>query len=89
MTPRLVEQNQSVAEQQVILDISPWSEKVNTGGQLETRSAQSTIKINLGEWMELGGSDENSHSSTNGNLATIRQTNQNKLHILVKVDKAN
>jgi hypothetical protein len=88
VTPRLVEQNPGLAEQQVILDISPWSEKLNTGGQLETQNAQSTIRLNLGEWVELGGIDENSHSSTNGNLATIRQTNQNKLHILVKVDKA-
>ena len=81
VTPRL-------AEQQVILAVSPWSETVNTRGQLETRNAQSTIKINLGEWVELGGIDENSHSSANGNLSTIRQTNQNRLHILVKVDKA-
>jgi type II secretory pathway component GspD/PulD (secretin) len=88
VTPRLVEKNPSLPKQQVILEVSPWSEKVNTRGQLETRDAQSTIKINLGEWVELGGGDENSHSSTNGTLATIRQTNQNKLHILVKVDKA-
>ena len=89
MTPRLVEQNPSLAEQQVILDVSPWSDNFNVQGQLETRNAQSTIKVNLGEWVELGESDENSHSSINGNLATIRQTNQNKVHILVKVDKAN
>jgi len=88
VTPRLIEQNPSLAKQQVILDVSPWSEKVNTKGRLETRNAQSTIKINLGEWVELGGSDENSHNSTNGNLVTIRQTNQNRVHILVKVDKA-
>ena len=88
VTPRLVEENPSLAEQQVILDVSPWSEKVNTRGQLQTRNAQSTIKIKLGEWVELGGIDENSHSSAIVNLATIRQTNQNRLHILVKVDKA-
>lgn len=89
VTPRLVEENPGLPKQQVILDVSPWSEKVNTRGQLETRNAQSTIRINLGEWVELGGSDENSHSSTSRNLATIRQTNQNQVHILVKVDKAN
>jgi hypothetical protein len=88
VTPRLVEENLSNAEQQVTLDISPWSEKVNTSGQLEARNAYSTIKINLGEWVELGGIDENSHSSSIGNHATIRQTNPNKLHILIKVDKA-
>jgi hypothetical protein len=88
VTPRLVEENPSLAEQQVILDVSPWSEKVDTRGQLETRNAQSTIKINLDEWGELGDIDENTYNGKNGNLATIRQTNQNKLHILVKVDKA-
>lgn len=81
VTPRLV-------EQQVILDVSPWSDNYNAQGQVETRNAQSTIKVNLGEWVELGGSDQNSHSSSNGTLATIRQTNQNKVRILVKVDKA-
>ena len=88
VTPRLIEKNPSLEKQQVILEVSPWSENVTTNGQIETRNAQSTIKINLGEWVELGGSDENTRSSTNGNLATIRQTNQNRVHILVKVDKA-
>ncbi len=89
VTPKLVEANPRSAKQQVILDVSPWSEKLNTSGQLETRNAQSTLKINLGEWVELGGSNEDSHSSSNGNLVTVHQTNQNNLHILVKVDKAN
>jgi hypothetical protein len=88
VTPRLIEKNPGLETQQVILEVSPWSENVTTNGQIETRNAQSTIKINLGEWVELGGSDENTRSSTNGNLATIRQTNQNRVHILVKVDKA-
>lgn len=88
VTPRLIEQNPSLEKQQVILEVSPWSEKVNTRGQLVNQNAQATIKINLGEWVELGGSDESSYSETNGKHATIRQTNQNKLHILVKVDKA-
>jgi len=88
VTPRLIEQNPSLEKQQVILEILPWSENVNTNGQIETRNAQSTIKINLGEWVELGGSDENIRRSTNGNRAILRQTNQNSVHILVKVDKA-
>jgi type II secretory pathway component GspD/PulD (secretin) len=88
VTPRLIEQNPSLEKKQVILEVSPWSENVTKNGQIKTRNAQSTIKLNLGEWVELGGSDENTRSSTNGNLATIRQTNQNRVHILVKVDKA-
>jgi type II secretory pathway component GspD/PulD (secretin) len=77
-----------LAGQQALLDVSPWSDKANARGQLETQGAQSTIKINLGEWVELGGIDETSQNSTNGNLATIRQTRENRLRILVKVDKA-
>lgn len=86
--PRLIEKNPGLETQQVILEVSPWSENVTTNGQIETRNAQSTIKVNLGEWVELGGSVENSRSSTIGNRATLRQTNQNRVHILVKVDKA-
>ena len=88
VTPRLTEQHPISGEQQVILDVSPWSDNVNVQGQIESQNVQSTIKINLGQWVELGGIDEESHSSANGNLATIRQTNQNRAHILVKVDKA-
>ena len=80
VTPRL-------AGQQVILDVSPWSDRMNTRGQIQTQDAQSTIRINLGEWVELGGIGENSNSSSTGNLSTIRQTSKNQLHILVKVDK--
>jgi hypothetical protein len=80
VTPRL-------AGRQVILDVSPWSDKINRRGQIQTHDAQSTITINLGEWVELGGIGENSNSSTNRTLSTIRQTSKNQLHILVKVDQ--
>lgn len=80
VTPRL-------AGQQVILDVAPWSDRMNTQGQIKTQDAQSTVRINLGEWIELGGIGENSNNSTNRTLSTIRQTNKNQLHILVKVDK--
>jgi type II secretory pathway component GspD/PulD (secretin) len=81
VTPRL-------AGQQAILDVTPWSDKANAGGRLETQSAQSTLRINLGEWIELGAIDEASQQSTNGNFANNRQINQNRLRILVKVNKA-
>ena len=81
VTPRL-------AGQQAILDVSPWSDNANARGQIDTQSAQSTLKVNLGEWVELGGIDETSQNSTNGNLANTRQTGENRLRILVKVDKA-
>lgn len=80
VTPRL-------AGQQVILSVSPWSDKMNGRGQIETQNAQSTIRINLGEWVELGGVGENSNSSSNSALVNTRQIDKSQMHILVKVDR--
>lgn len=73
--------------QQVILSVSPWSDKMNGRGQIETRNAQSTIRVNLGEWVELGGVGENSSGSSNGALVNTRQVGESRMHILVKVDR--
>ncbi|MFZ2405872.1 MAG: hypothetical protein WAW41_12090, partial [Methylobacter sp.] len=76
-----------LAGQQVILSVAPWSDKMNGRGQIETQNAQSTIRVNLGEWVELGGSGENSSSSSNGALVNTRQIDKSQMHILVKVDR--
>ena len=80
VTPRL-------AGDQVILEVSPWSDTMNGQGQLETQGAHSTLSINLGEWIELGGVNETNDSSGYGTLSRTRQTRKNQLHILIKVDK--
>lgn len=82
VTPRL-------AGQQVILSVTPWSDRMNGQGQIETRNAQSTIRINLGEWVELGGVGESSYSNTNSALVNTRQSDKSQMHILVKVDRVN
>lgn len=76
-----------LAGQQVILSVSPWSDKMNGRGQIETQNAQSTIRINLGEWVELGGVGENTSRSTNSALVNTRQIDKSQMHILVKVDR--
>jgi len=76
-----------LAGQQVILSVSPWSDKMNGRGQIETRNAQSTLRMNLGEWVELGGVGESSSSSTSGALVNTRETGKGRMHILVKVDR--
>lgn len=81
VTPRL-------AGDQVILEVSPWSDRMDARGQLQTQGAQSTLRVKLGEWVELGGIDESADSSSYGTLSRTRQTRQSQLHILVKVDKA-
>ncbi|WP_333873819.1 hypothetical protein [Methylobacter sp.] len=80
VTPRL-------AGQQVILSVSPWSDKMNGRGQISTQNAQSTIRINLGEWVELGGAGEISNSRTNSKVINTRQADKSHMHILVKVDR--
>ncbi len=47
VTPRLV-------GQQVELDVAPWSDRFNNQGQIETQGANTTIRVNLGEWVDLG-----------------------------------
>jgi len=76
-----------LAGEQVILSVSPWSDKMNGRGQIESRDAQSTLRMNLGEWVELGGVGESSSSSTSGALVNTRETGKGRMHILVKVDR--
>ncbi|MDP2904281.1 MAG: hypothetical protein Q8N96_14440 [Methylovulum sp.] len=79
VTPRL-------AGQEVILDITPWSDNMNAKGQIETQGTQTKIKVNPGEWVELGAASE--HDQSNTRSAHTWQTGESSLHILVKVDKA-
>ncbi len=82
VTPRLV-------GQQVTLDVSPWSDRFNGQGQIQTQQADTSIRANLGEWIEIGGVEENGQSYGNGLFSSNRQSAQNNLRILVKVDLVN
>ena len=82
VTPRLV-------GQQVMLDVSPWSDNINSQGQFQTQGANTSIRANLGEWVEIGGVDESGQNSGNTPFAYNRQSGQNNLRILVKVDVVN
>jgi type II secretory pathway component GspD/PulD (secretin) len=75
-----------LAGDQVILSVSPWSDRMNGRGQIETQNAQSTIRMNLGEWVELGGIGENT-SSYNSAQVNTRYAGKSQMHILVKVDR--
>jgi type II secretory pathway component GspD/PulD (secretin) len=82
VTPRLV-------GQQVEIDVSPWSDRFTGHGQIQTQEAQTTLRVNLGEWVDLGGVDESGQSSGNTPFSYNRQSSLNNLHILVKVDVVN
>lgn len=80
VTPRLT-------GNQVTMRISPWSDRVNNRGRIDTQGANTTIRVNLGEWVEIGGVDEHSQSSSSGILSRSYSTDNNNLRILIKVEK--
>lgn len=81
VTPRLV-------GQQVVLDVAPWSDRFRQNGQLETQSAQTSIRANLGEWVEIAGNVDDENSQGSGFDSFNHASRHNRLRILVKVETA-
>jgi type II secretory pathway component GspD/PulD (secretin) len=82
VTPRLV-------GKEVLLDVSPWSDNINAQGQFQTQEANTSIRVKLGEWVDLGGVDESGQSNGNSTFGYNHQSGRNNMHILVKVDVVN
>ena len=80
VTPRL-------SGSQVTLDVAPWSDQMNNNGELSTQSGHTTIRVNLGQWVEIGGVDQHSQQSSNGTLSHAYSTANQNTKILIKVDK--
>jgi type II secretory pathway component GspD/PulD (secretin) len=74
---------------QVTLDITPWSDKINNMGIIETQEANTTLRINLGEWVEIGGITEINQMSRNKSLSHSYSTANKTMRIIIKVDKSN
>ncbi|MDQ7089293.1 MAG: type II and III secretion system protein [Methylococcales bacterium] len=73
--------------EQVLLEISPWSERLHTNTDIKTHQAKTTLKTRLGEWIEIGAVNQQQHSEKEG-LLSHQQSHQTKnLRILVKVEK--
>lgn len=81
VTPRL-------SGKQVILEVTPWSDKMNRNGVLSSQSGHTTIRVNLGEWIEIGGIEQQSQHNTNRVLSHAYSTNNKSMKILIKVEKA-
>ena len=80
VTPRL-------SGKQVTIEITPWSDNMNNSGQLNTQSEHTTTRVNLGEWVEIGGIEESRQSSANSLLSHHYSTSNNNMRIMIKVDK--
>lgn len=82
VTPRLSGSNE------VIIDIAPWSDRFVNSQGLETQNVQTSLRIKLGEWVELAGSGLNQQTNSNGFNGMNYQTNTRDVHILLKVELA-
>ncbi len=80
VTPRL-------SGDQVTLEITPWSDHLNNRGSIDSHGANTTIRVRLGEWVEIGGISENSQTTINGTLSHAYSTANNNLRLLIKVEK--
>lgn len=81
VTPRLT-------GDQVTLDIEPWSDSFQRNGNIATQSAHTSLRANLGEWVEIAGNAETEQSSGTGFNTFNHASRQNNLRILIKVDRA-
>ncbi len=73
---------------QVRLEISPWSSKLSPrgGNIIDTSSAKTTLTVKLGEWVELGGVDEEENRDSSGILSRHRSTRKSENKIFIRVE---
>ena len=83
VTPRL-------AGDTVTLDISPWSSRMGRrgDGSIDTQSAQTTVRIGLGEWIELGGQEDSRSMGQTGLYGHQYSTRAETNRIFIRVDES-
>ena len=74
---------------QVTLEIAPHRERENPAGsgRIETQGLHTTVSGRLGEWLTIGGVEENNQQHSSGLLHYGSAQSQQQRRILLKVDK--
>ena len=80
--PRLINQDE------VMIDISPWSDRFLNHGGLATQGIETSIRARLGEWVEIGGTDNQQQSNIQGYTGLNHSTRNQNTRILLKVELA-
>ena len=78
-----------MAGNEVLLDVSPWSDRINRlgGGVVHTQSASTTIRAPLGQWVEFGGQNHSENDAGRAILGKYERTSKNAINIFIKVDR--
>jgi type II secretory pathway component GspD/PulD (secretin) len=73
--------------EQVILEISPWSDTLQGNSNINTQEVTTTLRTHLGEWVEIGAVNQQYNSEATKNLSYQQGSYTKRLRILVKVEK--
>lgn len=76
-------------DQEIIIEISPWSDRFQNRTGLETQDIQTTIRARLGEWVELGGISQHQQVERSSDFQGLNHSTRNQdNYTLIKVDLA-
>lgn len=77
-----------LSNDQVILEISPHSISLNRHGQqsFDVQQAQTTVRGKIGEWISIGGVNQQSHSSSKGITYSTRRNDGLDSDFQIRVD---
>lgn len=78
--PRLTGNNQ------VILDIMPWSDELSSRGSIATQNVQTSLQAPLGQWVNIGGGREETSLDQHGFTEKRYQTGQKNYQVWLKVE---
>jgi type II secretory pathway component GspD/PulD (secretin) len=78
-----------VRGQMVTIDISPKKESLSKhgGGIINTQSMHTSVRGELGKWIDIGGVNEESRQESSGIIYKTRQRNENNYRIFIKIDE--
>lgn len=76
------------ANNEVLLDITPWSERFLRNGAITGQQIQTSIKARLGEWIEIGGITHSQKTQRQGFSGMNYTTRNHESRILIKVELA-
>ena len=77
-----------INQDEVIIDIAPWSDRFLNNGGLATQGIETSLRARLGEWIELGGTDNLEQANSQGFTGLNHSTRNQSVRILLKVDLA-